>query len=101
MQNPTFEEAALLWPRLSDETAPAADRDDDLYAACEEVILSREIDSPEDVALVCQVLLDNIALGQRSDGLDIRAMTALRDWTVRLAAGGVLGGTARLLRQRR
>jgi hypothetical protein len=101
MQTPTFEEAARLWPRLSDETADEATRDDDLYAACEEAILSRTIDSAEDAALVCQVLLDNIVLGQRSDELDIRAMTALRDWTAKLAAGSALGRTAMFHRNRR
>ena len=96
MQTPTFEEAARLWPLLSDEAAVAAERDDDLYAACEAAILSRQIESTEDAALVCQVLLENLALGQRSDELDISAVAALRDWIARLALGSGLSRTARV-----
>ena len=96
MQTPTFEEAARLWPLLSDEAAVAAERDDDLYAACEAAILSRQIESTEDAALVCQVLLENLALGQRSDELDISAVAALRDWIAGLALGSGLSRTARV-----
>ena len=80
MQMPTFEEAARLWPNLSDRSRVEADYDEDLFATCEEVILGREIASPSDALLVVQVLLDNLQLGQRSDRLDVAALTSLRNW---------------------
>lgn len=90
MTQPTFEEAVLHWPRLSAGDQPETSRDDDLYQACEEVILSREIATRDDALVVCQVLLDNLRSGQRSDELDIRAATSLRDWLADLAGGGGL-----------
>lgn len=85
MSHPTFEEAARLWTHLTDGDQPDSARDDNLYEACEQVILLREITSPQDAAIVCQVLLDNLRSGQRSDELDVQALTSLRSWLARLA----------------
>ncbi|MFT4954855.1 MAG: hypothetical protein ACI8U3_001229 [Brevundimonas sp.] len=92
MPHPTFEEAARHWPRLNggDESA----HQDELYQACEEVILRREISSPEDALIVCQVLLDNLKSGERSDGLDVQALASLRNWLGHIAGGPGLTGRA-------
>ncbi|WP_292103191.1 hypothetical protein [Brevundimonas sp.] len=95
MTQPTFEEAALHWPRLSAGDQAETAREDDLYLACEEVILSREITTHDDAVLVCQVLLDNLRSGQRSDELDIRAVASLRTWLAGLADDGDLARATR------
>jgi hypothetical protein len=84
MSHPTFEEAVRLWTHLSDGDQPESAREDSLYEACEKVILLRELTSPQDAVIVCQVLLDNLRSGQRSDELDVQALASLRDWLGRL-----------------
>lgn len=86
MDYPTFEEAAQLWPRLSDAGLAESERDDSLLNACEEVILRRQISSAADAVIVCQVLLENISLGSRTDDLDRQAVDMLRVWLRGLAA---------------
>lgn len=97
MPHPTFEEATRLWPQLNDGEQPESASEDSLYEACEKVILVREIASPQDAVVVCQVLLDNLRSGQRSDELDVHAMTSLRDWLARFAAADGLAARSRVL----
>lgn len=92
MHNPTFEEAARLWPSLSGRARIETDQDDELFAACEEVILCRGVRCRADALLVAHVLLDNLQLGQRSDNLDVLALMSLRDWLASMAEGGQDGG---------
>lgn len=85
MQTLTFDEAALLWPRLHDSGELESEHDGALCAACEDIILSHDIQGSDDAALILQVLINDVGLGSRTDGLDVKALTTLRRWLLRIA----------------